>query len=169
MNNDKRSNVLAILGGVFVAVGLLSLLVLVLGPVAHVLLWLTGILWPVVLVALGIVLLTRGRRTGQQSADVSQTGEDSTAPGVASGAKRLYRSRTDRMIGGVMGGLADYLGMDPTIVRIAYAVLTLATGIGTGIVLYIVAMFVVPEQSYSSSGSANVPPAPPVPGPTAVS
>lgn len=169
MNNDKRSNVLAILGGVFVAMGLLALLVLVLGPVAHVLVWLAGILWPLVLVALGVVFLTRGRRTGQQSPDVSQAAAGSTNPGVVSGMKRLYRSRTDRMVGGVMGGLADYLGMDPTIVRIAYVVLTLATGIGTGIVLYIVAMFVVPEQSFSSSGSVNVPPAPPVPGPPAVS
>ena len=162
MNNDKRSNVLAIVGGVLVAIGAFAVLALVLGPLAHALLWLAGILWPLAIVVLGVVLLTRGRRTAEQPFVPSQPGAPSQEPGVAH--KRLYRSRSDRMIGGVMGGLADYLNVDPTLVRIGYAILTLATGVGTGIVLYLVAMFVIPEQAYSTGGSANVPPAPPVPG-----
>jgi len=165
MNNDKRSNVLAIVGGVLVAIGAFAVLALVLGPLAHALLWIAGILWPLAIVVLGVVLLTRGRRTAEQPFAPSQPGAPAQEPGVAH--KRLYRSRSDRMIGGVMGGLADYLNVDPTLVRIGYAILTLATGVGTGIVLYLVAMFVIPEQGYSAGGSANVPPAPSVPGSSA--
>lgn len=58
--------------------------------------------------------------------------------------RRLYRSRRDSMLGGVAGGVADYFDMDPSIVRIAWAVLALVTG-GIFGVLYIVMWIVVPE------------------------
>jgi phage shock protein PspC (stress-responsive transcriptional regulator) len=57
---------------------------------------------------------------------------------------RLYRSRDDRIIAGVAGGLADYLGLDPSLVRIAWAVLILAGGVG--LLLYIIMWIVVPEE-----------------------
>ncbi len=60
------------------------------------------------------------------------------------GNKRLYRSRTDKQIAGICGGVADYLGVDPTIVRIVWLLLTLAGG--PGLILYIVMAFVVPEE-----------------------
>jgi phage shock protein PspC (stress-responsive transcriptional regulator) len=58
--------------------------------------------------------------------------------------RRLYRSRTDSVLGGVAGGVADYFDMDPSIVRVAWAVLALVTG-GIFLVLYIVMWIVVPE------------------------
>ena len=58
--------------------------------------------------------------------------------------RRLYRSRRDSMLGGVAGGVADYFDMDPSIVRVAWAVLALVTG-GIFLVLYIVMWVVVPE------------------------
>jgi phage shock protein PspC (stress-responsive transcriptional regulator) len=58
--------------------------------------------------------------------------------------RRLYRSRRDSILGGVAGGVADYFEMDPSIVRIAWAVLALVTG-GIFLVLYIVMWIVVPE------------------------
>jgi len=58
--------------------------------------------------------------------------------------RRLYRSRRDSVLGGVCGGVADYLDLDPSIVRIIWAVLTLVTG-GLFLVLYIVMWVVVPE------------------------
>ena len=74
--------------------------------------------------------------------------------------KKLYRSRSKRMISGVCGGLADYLNMDPTLVRILTVVIALFTGIP--IVLYIVAIFVVPEEpaDFASQGypPVNAPP-----------
>lgn len=58
-------------------------------------------------------------------------------------AKKLYRSREDKMIGGVCGGLAKYFGIDSAIVRLL-AVLSLVTGIG--LIAYIVAWIVVPAD-----------------------
>lgn len=56
---------------------------------------------------------------------------------------RLYRSRTERVLFGVAGGVAERLGVDPALVRIAWVLLTLAGGFG--LLLYIVMAFVVPE------------------------
>ena len=65
--------------------------------------------------------------------------------------KRLYRSRTDRMLGGVCGGLAAYFGVDPTLVRLVFALL-LVFG-GSGFLLYLILWIVVPEEgrAYASS------------------
>lgn len=62
------------------------------------------------------------------------------------GVKKLYKSRTERMIDGVCGGVAKYFNLDPTLVRIVWVLLTLFGG--SGIILYIVAMFVMPKEPY---------------------
>ena len=62
--------------------------------------------------------------------------------------KRLYRSRSDRMIWGVCGGIANYFGMDPTIIRVI-AILFLFAG-GSGILAYIILAIVVPLESSPS-------------------
>lgn len=58
--------------------------------------------------------------------------------------KRLYRSREDRMFGGVCGGLGEYLAVDSTLIRILFIVLALAGG--PGLLAYIIMLFVVPEE-----------------------
>jgi phage shock protein C len=58
--------------------------------------------------------------------------------------KRLYRSRTERVIGGVCAGLGEYFGVDPTIVRIAAVLLALANGVG--VVAYVILWIIVPEE-----------------------
>lgn len=58
--------------------------------------------------------------------------------------KRLYRSRRNRMIGGVAGGLAEYLDTDPTIIRLAFA-LSILLG-GAGIIAYLIMWIVMPEE-----------------------
>jgi phage shock protein PspC (stress-responsive transcriptional regulator) len=58
--------------------------------------------------------------------------------------RRLTRSRTDRMLGGVAGGIAETYGFDPNLVRLGLVVLALAT-LGTGVVAYGVAWLIVPE------------------------
>ncbi len=60
-------------------------------------------------------------------------------------AKKLYRSRTDRKIWGVCGGLAKYFDIDPTIVRVIAIASVLFTG--TGIIAYIVMAIVVPLEN----------------------
>jgi len=59
--------------------------------------------------------------------------------------KRLYRSSQDRMFAGVCGGIAEYLEVDPTLVRLVFVALTLLSS-GTGLILYIILMLIVPEQ-----------------------
>lgn len=58
--------------------------------------------------------------------------------------RKLYRSREDRVLGGVAAGLGDYFGIDPTIVRLAWVLLTLWGG--AGLVLYFIAWVLVPEH-----------------------
>lgn len=58
---------------------------------------------------------------------------------------RLMRSETERMIAGVCGGLADYLGVDPVLVRLAFVILFLASGIGLAI--YIILWLIMPTPS----------------------
>ena len=65
---------------------------------------------------------------------------------MAEQPKRLHRSRTDRHLAGVLGGLADYTGLDPSLVRIAYLILAILTGFVPGILLYLVMAFIVPLE-----------------------
>ncbi len=57
--------------------------------------------------------------------------------------KRLMRSTTDKMLGGVCGGLAEYFDLDPTLVRLGYALLTIFT-IFSGVIVYIIMWIIVP-------------------------
>lgn len=58
--------------------------------------------------------------------------------------KKLYRSRTDKKLCGVCGGLAKYLNMDPTIVRLIWALITICAG--AGLIAYIVCALVIEEE-----------------------
>jgi phage shock protein C len=57
--------------------------------------------------------------------------------------KRLYRSK-DRVIAGVCGGLAEYFGLDPSLVRVGYALAVLFGGVG--VLIYFIMWIVVPEK-----------------------
>ena len=57
--------------------------------------------------------------------------------------KRLYKSRNNKMICGVCAGIADYFNIDPSIVRVLWAVLALAAG--TGVLAYIACALILPE------------------------
>ena len=58
--------------------------------------------------------------------------------------RRLERSKSNRILGGVCAGVANYLNMDPTLVRVLTVVISLFTGVP--VILYIIALFVVPEE-----------------------
>jgi phage shock protein PspC (stress-responsive transcriptional regulator) len=58
--------------------------------------------------------------------------------------KKLYKSQTDRKIFGVCGGLAEYFGIDPTIIRLIWALLVFCAG--TGLLAYIIAALVLPNE-----------------------
>lgn len=67
--------------------------------------------------------------------------------------KRLYRSRRDRRVAGVCAGIADYLGVDATLVRIAWVLIAMAGG--PGVLLYIVMAAIVPEEPEFVQASAE--------------
>jgi phage shock protein C len=60
--------------------------------------------------------------------------------------KRLYRSRTKRMLAGVCGGIAEYFNIDETIVRLGVALVTAVTGGFPGLVFYFIAAVIMPES-----------------------
>lgn len=58
--------------------------------------------------------------------------------------KRLYRSTTDKKLSGVCAGIAEYFGIDPTLVRLGWAFMVLC--LGFGVLAYIVAALIIPEK-----------------------
>jgi phage shock protein C len=70
---------------------------------------------------------------------------------VSSAIRRLYRSRTERMLGGVCGGLGVYFTIDPTLVRVLFVVLAL--GSGAGLIAYLLLLIIVPIEPLPPSSS----------------
>ena len=58
--------------------------------------------------------------------------------------KRLYKSRTDKKIDGVCAGIAEYFGVDPTVIRLAWAIFSLCGG--SGVLAYIICAIIIPEK-----------------------
>ena len=60
--------------------------------------------------------------------------------------KRLYKSSVNYMLCGVCGGIAEYFNIDKTVVRVAFALISLMSGVFLGVVFYIVCMMVMPDK-----------------------
>lgn len=60
--------------------------------------------------------------------------------------KKLYRSNKNRMVAGVLGGVADYFKIDPVIIRVLFFALMLITHVVPVLVLYVVCMLVIPLE-----------------------
>jgi phage shock protein C len=98
-------------------------------------------------------------------------------PGMPAKGTRLYRSRSEKWVGGVLGGLARYFSVDVTVLRLAFIALAFLLDIGGIVVAYIVLWIVVPEEpegvsaAYAPAAAAPyaapvwpaAPPAPPAP------
>jgi phage shock protein C len=94
--------------------------------------------WPLAIIVLGAVLImSAGRRLDVRG----------PIPG-----SRLYRSRNDRWISGVLGGLGSYLGMDAVLLRLAFVAISLVAGFWPGIIAYVVMAFVVPQEPAEAGG-----------------
>ncbi len=65
---------------------------------------------------------------------------------MSSSTRPLHRSRKNRMIAGVLGGLAEYFDLDPTLVRAGYVVASIVSAAFPGILVYIVLWMVIPED-----------------------
>lgn len=65
--------------------------------------------------------------------------------------KRLYRSKKERILGGVCGGLGEHLDVDPTVIRLVWVVIALLS-LGTGLLIYLIAWIIIPDE-----GAADTP------------
>lgn len=88
-------------------------------------------------------------KAAPQETPAAETTPPEPAPEPAH-ERRLYRSRDDRVIAGVCGGLGEYLKVDPVLVRIAAIVLVFAGG--AGLVLYLVGWIAIPEEPELAGG-----------------
>jgi phage shock protein PspC (stress-responsive transcriptional regulator) len=68
--------------------------------------------------------------------------------------KRLYRSQNDRMIGGVCGGLGEYLGIDSTVIRLIFVLATIWGG--SGALVYLIMLLVVPDEPLAAGAPTSV-------------
>lgn len=60
--------------------------------------------------------------------------------------KRLYKSRENRVIAGVIGGIGEYLGVDPVVLRVLWVAIVVFTVGIPGIIVYLIAALVIPEK-----------------------
>ncbi|GAB4367544.1 MAG: hypothetical protein Kow0042_08270 [Calditrichia bacterium] len=94
-------------------------------------------IWAIFLIAIGVFLVISVNRSSKAA---EATASEESPP---SSFNRITRSTKERMLAGVCGGLAEYFRIDPSIVRIAWVLATLAS-IGLGILVYILLIFVFP-------------------------
>ena len=73
----------------------------------------------------------------------------------SSGRRVLVRTRDGRMLAGVCAGVADYLGLDVTLARVIWAVVSVITG-GAGVLAYLVAWIIIPDEGQKSSLAENM-------------
>ncbi len=115
------------------------------------------ILLPIIIIIIGAIYIIRISKKDKQSNDL-QVGQPM---GGIKMDKKLTRSVKDRMISGVCGGVAEYFNIDSSIVRVVWAILTLAGGGFLGVIAYIVMLIVVPEESVIESTGTGTKTAPP--------
>ena len=60
--------------------------------------------------------------------------------------KRLYRSEKNKVFAGICGGLGEYLGVDPVVLRLFWFLIVIFSGVFPGIIAYILAIFIVPKK-----------------------
>jgi len=112
-------------------------------------------IWAVLLILLGAFLLLNRDKISRKEKDQATTVKPSIdEPAEPSDKKQIFRSRENKMIGGVCAGLAAYFNLDPTLVRLMYVLVSLAS-VGIGIVVYIVMVLVFPEEPLQSSETGD--------------
>lgn len=68
--------------------------------------------------------------------------------------RKLYRSKTERMLSGVCGGIAVYFNIDPTVVRLIWAFVSVFSAAVPGVLIYVICALVIPEEpdAYDTTG-----------------
>jgi phage shock protein C len=107
-------------------------------PLRQLLRLLASVAFPLALIALGVFVYLAASRGSLRPHAV--------------GSRPLYRSRDDRMLAGVLGGVARFLGIEATWLRLGYALVTFVTGFGPGLLIYIIATVIIPEEPSTGTG-----------------
>jgi len=97
------------------------------------------------------VASTLGESAGSKTSE--QQAKTEVPPTTPTGNKRLFRDENNKVIGGVCGGLANYFGTDPVIIRVIFAVVALA--FGTGLLAYIILWVAVPSSASTTIGASR--------------
>lgn len=63
-------------------------------------------------------------------------------------AKRLYKSRDNKILAGVMGGLGEYFDVDPVLFRVVYIAITMSTAVVPGIIAYVLMAIIMPTRPH---------------------
>lgn len=61
--------------------------------------------------------------------------------------KKLYRSKSNKVFAGVIGGIGEYFNVDPVILRLAYLLITIFGAVAPGVIVYLFAILIVPKAS----------------------
>lgn len=69
--------------------------------------------------------------------------------------RKLYRSKDNRIIAGVIGGVGEYLEVDPVLLRLIWVLILVFTGFVPGVIAYILAVIVIPEESNQRPGKSK--------------
>ncbi len=111
-------------------------------------------IFPILLIIAGMAVIYHKQNAPQKEFDSGKTvdTENREVPFGGSQYNQLRRSSSDKKIAGVCGGLAQYFGIDSSIVRVLYIILCLAS-FGAGVLLYIILALVVPEDGVYRSQS----------------
>jgi len=100
--------------------------------------------WPLLLILIGVLYLISIRRK-ESAGGVEAEGKQAEEVGGKPEGRKLFRSRTDRKMAGVCGGLGEYFSVDPTWVRLGWVFFTIFTGFWLGILVYVIMAIAVPE------------------------
>ena len=100
-------------------------------------------IWGILLIAIGIFLLFQSKKE-------PTTIEKKENIAGEIGKKKIYRSRNDKMLAGICGGLGKYFDIDPSFIRIGWVLATFFS-IGAGIVVYVILIFIFPEEPLENS------------------
>ncbi|MCF7803467.1 MAG: PspC domain-containing protein [Candidatus Marinimicrobia bacterium] len=106
-----------------------------------------GVIFPIFIILIGILILFRRQESRKNTSNVSDSdvGEEGSKSNITGGT--IVRPKRDRKLAGVCSGLAYYLEIDPTIVRLLWVIGVFATG-GVAVLLYIILAIVLPEDSF---------------------
>jgi phage shock protein PspC (stress-responsive transcriptional regulator) len=97
------------------------------------------VLWALFLIFIGLFMIFAPNRSQK-----SDNGQKEVNTYFTSLLKQMYRSRNNRMVAGVCGGLAEYFKIDPSIVRLLWVFAAIASA-GLGVLIYVILIFVLPE------------------------